>query len=76
MEMEDKDICCECGGICCKKSGCDYVPKDFKNLNTAGILEILENGNVSIVSTLKFTRLNDKLFCNPILFLRARLIVM
>ena len=73
MNLENKDICRECGGECCKKSGCDYVPKDFKSLNLSNILEILAVGNTSIVSTLSFSRLaNNTLTCSPILYLRVR----
>lgn len=73
MKLEDRDVCRECGGFCCKKSGCDYAPSDFKDLSLNGILNILECGNISIVSVVSFELLpNGKKYCNPFLFLRAR----
>ena len=73
MKHEDRDVCRECGGFCCKKSGCDYSPKDFKDLSLNGVLNILECGNISIVSVVSFELLpNGKKCCTPFLFLRAR----
>lgn len=72
MELENKELCKKCGGYCCKKSGCDYLPKDFDNLSTKAILEILKDGNISVVSALRFTRLNNKLLVDTVLYLRAR----
>lgn len=73
MKLEDRNICHECGGFCCKKSGCDYSPNDFKDKSLTGILNILECGNISIVSVVKFRMLpNGKKCCEPLLFLRAR----
>lgn len=71
--MENKDICRQCGGFCCKKSGCDYASTDFKNLGINNLYSILLEGRISIVSAISFEKLNNgKLFANPILFLRAR----
>lgn len=71
--MENKDICSVCGGKCCKKSGCDYSPRDFSNLGFNELNKILSEEKISIVSTLSFERLpNNKLFVNPFLYLRAR----
>jgi len=73
MEFENKEICSRCGGICCKKSGCDYIPSDFENLSINSLAAILEEGNISIVSAIKFERLpNGKIYVNPFLYLRAR----
>ena len=40
--LENKEICAECGGKCCKKCGCDYAPKDFENLskNVKKVIEL------------------------------------
>lgn len=71
--MENKEICSVCGGKCCKKSGCDYAPTDFKDLGINHLYEILMGGKISIVSTIKLERLpNGKKIANPILLLRAR----
>ena len=73
MEYENKEICATCGGICCKKSGCDYFTTDFGVINKNSILEVLETGNVSIVSAFIFNTLgNGKKTLIPFLYLRAR----
>ena len=73
LKIENIELCAKCGGFCCKKSGCDYIPSDFKSLAMNDIVEILDKGNVSIVAQLLFTRLkNGKLVCEPFLYLRAR----
>ena len=70
---EDKDICRECGGFCCKKSGCDYSPRDFSDLSINKLHEKLLEGNISIISYLEFKRSgNGKLYAEPFLYLRAR----
>lgn len=69
---EDKEICKECGGFCCKKSGCDYSVDDFNNLNVNSIIKILEGGYVSIVSFQNFRRINGRMTNTPFLYLRAR----
>ena len=73
MKVENKDICKECGGFCCKKSGCDYSTKDFNDLSLKAILSILEEGNVSIISTFKVHVLPDgRKVPEFILYMRAR----
>ena len=32
IEYENLNLCAECGGKCCKNSGCGYLPKDFENM--------------------------------------------
>lgn len=72
-KYENKDLCKACGGKCCKKSGCDYSPKDFSDLGINNLLQILAEGKISIVSALSVERLpNNKLYMRPILYLRAR----
>lgn len=71
--LENKEICAECGGKCCKKCGCDYAPKDFESLSIDYLQQKLSEGNISIVSSLCFDKLKDgRLTCIPILYLRAR----
>lgn len=73
MELENREICAQCGGFCCKKSGCDYIPSDFENMSINSLATKLEEGNISVVSALKFERLpNGKIYVNPFLYLRAR----
>ena len=38
-KYENKEICKQCGGYCCKKSGCDYFVSDFESMK----LYYLEN---------------------------------
>ncbi len=73
MELENKELCKQCGGYCCKKSGCDYFVEDFADLSYKGLLNVLAEGNISIVALLKFSKLKTgKLTFTPILYLRAR----
>lgn len=67
-KLEDKDLCKACGGMCCKKSGCDYYVTDFKTIDKGTILKALETGEISITST--FISNGNKL--KPFLYLRAR----
>lgn len=69
---ENLDICGKCGGKCCKKSGCDYYPEDIKTSAYKEILEILECGNISIVSLLVINEYKGKMLVEPFLYLRAR----
>lgn len=71
--MENLEICKKCGGMCCKKSGCDYLASDFNDLSFNGLLKTLSSGNISIVSAIIFEKLpNNKIYANPFLYLRAR----
>ena len=71
--IENKDMCKKCGGRCCKKSGCDYLPQDFNDLTTNGLYEKLKEGNISIIASLKVETLpNNNIYINPFLYLRAR----
>lgn len=73
MEFENKELCRECGGKCCKKSGCDYYVTDFDVINKASMIEVLDSGKVSIVAALMMEETkDDKLLKTPFLYLRAR----
>lgn len=73
MNYENKELCKKCGGMCCKKSGCDYFTSDFSVINKNSIIKALETGNISIVSTLDFDTLNNGTkVAIPFLYLRAR----
>ena len=70
---ENLDICRECGGRCCKKSGCDYSAKDFSDLSFKALCEILSEGKISVVTFLKFKKMsNGRTLAEPFLYLRAR----
>ena len=72
-KSENRTICAECGGYCCKKCGCDYFVSDFDKISKTVIEEELSSGRASIVAVLEFTRTNNgKLIANPWLYLRAR----
>lgn len=42
------EMCKKCGGICCKQTGCVYLPKDFKKLEFNYLINLLNEGNISI----------------------------
>lgn len=72
-EYLNKELCSECGGKCCKKSGCDYFVSDFEVLTKKYLQEILASGNISIVAALSFSTIaGGKKVCTPFLYLRAR----
>lgn len=72
-KIEDRTICAQCGGYCCKKSGCDYFVSDLEKHTLEYIESLLDTGRVSIVAALNFERLpNGKLASEPHLYLRAR----
>ena len=72
QRYENKSICSSCGGVCCKKSGCDYYVSDFPSITKGEILKALETGNISIVAGIDIKKINNKLVASPILYLRAR----
>ncbi len=71
-KIENKELCSKCGGRCCKKSDCDYAPKDFKSLGINDLYEKLEEGNISIVSVVILKKIKGKTLVTPFLYLRAR----
>lgn len=73
LKYEDKEICKKCGGMCCKKSGCDYFVTDFESMKLEYLDKVLQTGHISIVSVFDFQRLkNGKLVYTPMLYLRER----
>lgn len=72
-KKENKDICAKCGGICCKKCGCDYFVADFESMKLDYLIDVLNTGRVSVVAYLEFQKLpSGKLTCQPVMYLRAR----
>lgn len=69
---ENLDICKKCGGICCKKSGCDLWIDDIEDKTQKGILDLLATERYSIVALMNFKRVNGKVCNMPFLYLRAR----
>lgn len=66
----NKQMCKECGGLCCKQTGCVYLPKDFESMNFKFLRSQIMKGNISISGhPAPGLRLNSWTF---ILYLRAR----
>ena len=55
-KFENKNICRECGGKCCKKCGCDYSTDNFQDLSMKALEEILSEGKISIVAALNIKK--------------------
>lgn len=73
VKNENLDICRECGGMCCKKSGCDYSADDFKNCTYDNLIKELRKGDKSIVCMIKFNVDKDgNNSFEPFFYLRAR----
>ena len=47
-EYINKELCKECGGSCCKKNGCMYLPEDFESMEYDYLLNKIKEGNISI----------------------------
>lgn len=72
-KIENRNICAECGGECCKGGGCAYLSTDFEALKTEVIEEALATGRLSITASLKFEYTKNGIpTANAILYLRAR----
>ena len=73
VEYENKELCKECGGLCCKKCGCDYYIEDFESFEIDYLQKRILENNISIVAAVDFRRIsNGKLTMVPLLYLRAR----
>lgn len=72
-KQENKNICAECGGFCCKKCGCDYFVNDIESFKIDELEKLLNTGHVSIVAFLEFKYLNNNVLgAFPTLYLRER----
>lgn len=60
---ENLDICKKCGGMCCKKSGCDLWLDDIEDKTLKGVLQLLASEKYSIVALMNFKMINGKM-CN------------
>lgn len=70
---ENRDICKECGGYCCKKCGCDYFVSDLESNKIEYFESLLATGRISVVSALQFHyHPNGAVSTTPTLYLRAR----
>ena len=47
-KMENKQLCKECGGRCCKIMGCHYSPDDFEEITYESLKKEIEKGFISI----------------------------
>jgi len=73
IRNENLEICQECGGMCCKKSGCDYSADDFKNCSYNNLVKELSKGDKSIICYLNFKEDSlGNITYEPFLYLRAR----
>lgn len=73
IAIENYEVCAKCGGMCCKKCGCDYFVSDFESMKLDYLESKLDEGRISIVAAIDFDRLPSvKLTAIPILYLRAR----
>lgn len=73
IDYENKELCAKCGGICCKKCGCDYYVEDFDSFEIDYLQKVILENNISIVACTEFRRLaTGKLIIIPLLYLRAR----
>lgn len=73
LNFENKELCSNCGGKCCKKCGCDYSVDNFDNITIDYLQKKLEEGYISIVSYQDFIKLpHGKIMNRPFLYLRAR----
>lgn len=69
----DADLCKKCGGKCCKKSGCSFLPQDFERMSYNYLLEKLNEGYISIVAELHFDiDKNERMYWTPFLSLKIR----
>ena len=48
IELENKELCSACEGICCKNMGCHYSPDDFSDLSFEGLKKEIDKGYISI----------------------------
>ena len=48
VKYEDKRLCSECGGTCCKSMGCHFSPDDFNEVTYELLKSKIEDGHVSI----------------------------
>lgn len=73
IKNENLSICQKCGGMCCKKSGCDYSADDFDNCSYNNLVKELSKGDKSIVCYMKFKEESPGVITyEPFLYLRAR----
>ena len=73
IKNENLNLCRECGGMCCKKSGCDYSADDFDNCSYNNLVKELSKGDKSIICYMKFKEDDlGNVTYEPFLYLRAR----
>lgn len=71
--IENKDICSECGGKCCKECGCSYAPSDFKDeLTFEKVMEKIASGTTSICAIFAWSHEGHMKTLHPILLLKER----
>jgi len=48
INNENKEVCSNCGGQCCKSMGCQFSPRDFKEITFEVLRQEINKGNISI----------------------------
>ena len=72
-KYENLSLCAECGGNCCKNTGCGYLPQDFENMNFETLKNKVDGGNISITARFApYSKNGIIISANPILFLKER----
>jgi hypothetical protein len=47
-EVENKELCRKCGGVCCKNMACHFSPDDFPEITFNALKAEIEKGHISI----------------------------
>ncbi|MFV0249681.1 MAG: hypothetical protein ACK5HP_01395 [Bacilli bacterium] len=53
-DFENRKLCSECGGRCCKKTRCNYLPMDFESMNFGYLKSRIDRQEISVTSILYF----------------------
>lgn len=48
VQMENRSLCAECGGRCCKNGGCDFSASDFPTITFEEMEKYIDKGLISI----------------------------
>lgn len=63
--LQNKELCAECGGRCCKNAPCHYSPNDFKDLTFEGLKRVIDQkGYIAIMKIGMYEYDYYKEFCD------------